>query len=90
MRAKTLSERFRDRPKPPMETALYWIDYAVRHKKTKFMRTAAVDMPAYQYYLIDVIAFIVLVLGIVIYSVYKGFSVVFRIVFCRRKKVKTN
>lgn len=60
--AKELSEKFRDRPMPPLETAIYWVEYVARHKGAHFMKTAAVNMPFYQYYLLDVIAFIVTVL----------------------------
>ncbi|XP_057663227.1 uncharacterized protein LOC130898167 [Diorhabda carinulata] len=56
--AKILSERFKDRPLPPLETAVYWTEYVVRHKGASFMKSAAVDMPFYQYYLLDVLTFL--------------------------------
>lgn len=61
-KAKELSEAFRDRPMSPLETAVYWTEYVIRHKGAPHLRSAAVGMPWYQYYLIDVI--LVIFLGI--------------------------
>ncbi|XP_065219013.1 UDP-glycosyltransferase UGT5-like isoform X16 [Planococcus citri] len=60
--AKLLSDRYRDRPMSPLDTAVYWTEYVIRHKGAPHLRTAAADMPWYQYLLLDVIAFIVAVL----------------------------
>lgn len=68
--AKDLSERFRDRPLPPLDTAIYWVEYVARHKGAPHMRTAAVNMPFYQYYLLDVISFLLLVVGSVLYTLF--------------------
>ncbi|XP_025206181.1 UDP-glucuronosyltransferase 2A1-like [Melanaphis sacchari] len=59
-KAKELSEAFRDRPMSPLETAVYWIEYVIRHKGAPHLRSAAVGMPWYQYYLIDVLIVIFL------------------------------
>lgn len=55
---------------PPLETAIYWVEYVARHKGAHFMKTAAVNMPFYQYYLLDVIAFIIAVLSLFFYLLY--------------------
>lgn len=65
--AAELSERYRDRPMPPLETAIYWVEYVARHKGAHFMKTAAVGMPFYQYYLLDVITFIVTILVLLLF-----------------------
>lgn len=58
MKAKELSARFRDRPLPPLDTAIYWIEYVARHGGAPHMRTAAVGMPFYKYLLLDVALFL--------------------------------
>lgn len=68
--AKELSARFRDRPLPPLETAIYWVEYVARHKGAPFMRTAAVGMPLYKYLLLDVIAFLLAIFAAFNYLVY--------------------
>ncbi|XP_028128395.1 UDP-glycosyltransferase UGT5 isoform X3 [Diabrotica virgifera virgifera] len=68
--AKLLSERFKDRPMSPMDTAIYWIEYVAKYKGAPFMRTAVTDMPFYQYLLLDVIGFLFLIGAIFIYIFY--------------------
>ncbi|XP_023022724.2 UDP-glycosyltransferase UGT5 isoform X1 [Leptinotarsa decemlineata] len=85
---KSLSARFNDRPLSPMDTAIYWIEYVVRHKGAFFMRTAAVDMPWYQQLLLDVIGFLVLIVVLVAYVFYRISSSVFNKLFKQQIKVK--
>lgn len=59
-KAKELSEDFRDRPMSPLETAAYWTEYVIRHKGAPHLRSTAIRMPWYQYYLIDVLLVIFL------------------------------
>lgn len=68
-----MRDRFKDRPQPPIETAIYWIEYVIRHKGANFLKTAAVDMSFYQYYLLDVFAFLLIVFGSIIYIIFKIF-----------------
>ncbi|KAF2881515.1 hypothetical protein ILUMI_24649 [Ignelater luminosus] len=90
--AKQLSDRFNDRPMPAMDTAIYWVEYVARHKGAPHLKTAAVGMPLYQYLLIDVIAFLLLVLFVVTYMFYFLVRTIFRKIFVRSsvKKLKKN
>ncbi|KAK5643189.1 hypothetical protein RI129_007034 [Pyrocoelia pectoralis] len=69
-KAKELSARFKDRPLPPLETAIYWIEYVARHGGAPHLKTAAVGMPLYQYLLLDVIAFLAVIFFSIIFIVY--------------------
>ncbi|VVC33782.1 UDP-glucuronosyl/UDP-glucosyltransferase [Cinara cedri] len=66
-KAKELSDAFRDRPMSPLETAVYWTEYVIRHKGAPHLRSAAVGMPWYQYYLIDIL-FVILLSVIVMFG----------------------
>lgn len=55
-RAKEVSVLFRDNPIDPMEEAMYWIEYAARHKGAKDLQSSAVHMPWYIYYHLDIMA----------------------------------
>ncbi|KAJ9601567.1 hypothetical protein L9F63_000310 [Diploptera punctata] len=55
-----LSRIFRDQPLPPLEQAVFWTEYVIRHKGAPHMRSAALDLTWYQYYLLDVISLLVL------------------------------
>ncbi|XKL68000.1 hypothetical protein PGB90_003491 [Kerria lacca] len=46
---KELSKIFKDRPMSPLDTALYWIEYVLRHKGAKHMRSESANIPLYQY-----------------------------------------
>lgn len=67
-----------------METAIYWIEYVARYGDTKFMRTAAHYMPFHQYYLLDVIAFILTVIISLVFAIY------ILVKFCLRKAFGNN
>ncbi|XP_067633316.1 uncharacterized protein [Eurosta solidaginis] len=61
---KRMSRIFRDRPVGPRETAIYWIEYVIRHKGARHLRAAGMDLKWYQFYLLDVIAFLAAVLAL--------------------------
>jgi glucuronosyltransferase len=68
--AERTSRAFRDRPMSPMDTAIYWTEYVIRHRGAPHMRTAGADLPLYQYLLLDVIAAILTALLAVVYVIY--------------------
>ncbi|KAK5643187.1 hypothetical protein RI129_007032 [Pyrocoelia pectoralis] len=70
MKAKELSARFKDRPLSPLRTIIYWIEYVIRHHGAPHLKTAAVGMPLYKYLLLDVIAFLLLIMLIFMFAVY--------------------
>lgn len=76
--AKTLSERFQDRPLSAIDTAVYWTEYVIRHKGAPHLRSAGADLPLYKYLLLDVIAICLLLFIICVYLLY---FVLYRIIF---------
>lgn len=82
-KAKELSERFRDRPLPPLDTAIYWVEYVARHKGAHHLRTAAVGMPLYKYLLLDVVAFLAAVMVVTLYLTFIVVRFAFRKAFGR-------
>lgn len=73
---------------PPLETAIYWVEYVARHKGAPFMRTAAVGMPLYKYLLLDVIAFLVAVFAAFGYVVYLLIKALVRVAIGRKSSEK--
>ncbi|XP_069686791.1 UDP-glucosyltransferase 2-like [Periplaneta americana] len=53
-----LSNRLNDQPEKPLDRAVWWVEYVIKHKGARHLRSAAVDLMWYQYLLLDVIAFI--------------------------------
>ncbi|XP_078602710.1 UDP-glucuronosyltransferase 1A5-like [Branchiostoma floridae x Branchiostoma japonicum] len=70
--AARLSRLHRDQPQSPMERAVWWIEHVIKHGGLPHLRARAVELPWYQYYLLDVVAFLLgigtAVLGTVWYS----------------------
>ncbi|XP_056643872.1 UDP-glycosyltransferase UGT5-like [Diorhabda sublineata] len=68
MNAKKRSKIFHDRIATPLEEAVFWTEYVIRHKGAQHLRPSVMDLKWYQRYLIDVLVFIT-VLSILFISV---------------------
>ncbi|XP_062327945.1 UDP-glucuronosyltransferase 2A2-like [Osmerus eperlanus] len=81
-----LSRLHRDQPMKPLDSALFWIEFVMRHKGASHLRTESYKMPWYVYHSIDVMAFL-LTIGIISMLI---FSAVLRSCFrmCLKQKVK--
>ncbi|CAG9768049.1 unnamed protein product [Ceutorhynchus assimilis] len=53
-KSKEISHQFKDRPSSAMDTAIYWIEYVIRHKGAPQLQSPAKNLTWYQYYLLDV------------------------------------
>lgn len=71
---KRISQLFTDRPASALETAVYWVEYVIRHQGAPHLRSIAVDLSWYQYYLVDVIAAFIAALLFTIFILYKLFE----------------
>lgn len=78
-RAQKLSDLYRDRPEHPLDKAAFWIEYVIRHNGAKHMQSSAVHLNIIQYYMVDVVAFIIVVLVVAV----KIFAF-----FCKKLKAK--
>ncbi|XP_030624659.1 UDP-glucuronosyltransferase 2C1 isoform X2 [Chanos chanos] len=59
-----LSRLHRDKPVHPMDSALYWIEFVMRHKGAAHLRTESYKMPWYSYHSLDVMAFLLAIVSI--------------------------
>ncbi|XP_059480683.1 UDP-glucosyltransferase 2-like [Neocloeon triangulifer] len=64
-KAKELSKVVRDQPETPLERAVFWTEYVLRHDGAPHLRTAATNMSWCQVHLIDVYGSIIGVLLVV-------------------------
>ncbi|KAJ8877781.1 hypothetical protein PR048_022237 [Dryococelus australis] len=64
--AERVSRIFHDQPETPIERAVFWVEYVLRHKGARHLRSAALDLTWYQYYLLDVVAVLIASVGAVI------------------------
>uniref|UniRef100_A0A672GH11 UDP-glucuronosyltransferase n=1 Tax=Salarias fasciatus TaxID=181472 RepID=A0A672GH11_SALFA len=82
MNIQRMSRLHRDQPLAPMDQAVFWVEYVMRHKGAPHLRTEAYRMPWYSYYSLDVLLLMLTVLTALIVSTLG----VFRFLCCRRIK----
>ena len=61
---------FKDRPQRPLDDALFWTEYVMRHKGARHMKSVARDLNFLQYYCLDVLAVLVTALLTILYVLY--------------------
>nr|XP_043883144.1 UDP-glucuronosyltransferase 2A2-like [Solea senegalensis] len=57
---KILSDLQKDQPIKPLDSAIFWIEYVMRHKGAPHLKSESYKMSFIQYYSLDVIAFLLL------------------------------
>ncbi|XP_025240591.1 UDP-glucuronosyltransferase 2B19 isoform X5 [Theropithecus gelada] len=80
--AMKLSRIHHDQPVKPLDRAVFWIEFVMRHKGAKHLRVAAHDLTWFQYHSLDVIGFLLACVATVIFIITKC-------LFCVWKFVRT-
>ncbi|XP_035692724.1 UDP-glucuronosyltransferase 2C1-like [Branchiostoma floridae] len=75
--AVRLSRLHRDQPQSPMERAVWWIEHVIKHGGLPHLRARAVELPWYQYYLLDVATFLLAVCAAVLGAVWYSCSFIY-------------
>lgn len=82
----------KDQPMQPLEKAVWWVEYVLRHSKdgtSSYLKGPKIDM--YQYFFLDIILFVVLFAVIafltIYYSVFYIIALVRLIVRKRKEKL---
>uniref|UniRef100_A0A3P8TWB1 UDP-glucuronosyltransferase n=1 Tax=Amphiprion percula TaxID=161767 RepID=A0A3P8TWB1_AMPPE len=80
-----MSRLHRDQPMAPMDQAVFWVEYVIRHKGAPHLRTEAYKMPWYSYYCLDVLLLLLTAVTVLLMST----VAVLRFLCCRRRKTKS-
>ncbi|XP_044754883.1 UDP-glucosyltransferase 2-like [Coccinella septempunctata] len=86
--AKRRSAIMRDQQVKPIDKAIYWIEYVIRHKGAHHLHSAALDLEWYQRSMLDVLAIITLTVFTLIYILITALKVVFNKTPVKRTKQK--
>lgn len=73
-----MSEAYRDRESPPLETAIFWTEYVLRHQGAPLLRSVTVSQSWYQHILLDVIiatSIIFVLIVIIVFFVAKKITI---------------
>lgn len=68
-----LRDIFLDRPLPPLETGVYWIEYVLRHNGAPHLRSPSLDLTLAQYLLLDVAALSIALIVMTAFILHKLF-----------------
>ncbi|KAM5158675.1 UDP-glucuronosyltransferase 2B17-like isoform 2-T2 [Callospermophilus lateralis] len=86
--AMKLSRIQHDQPVKPLDRAVFWIEFVMRHKGAKHLRVAAHDLSWFQYYSLDVIGFLLACVATVMFIITKCCLFCFQMFFKTGKKKK--
>ncbi|XP_058826485.1 UDP-glucosyltransferase 2-like isoform X1 [Topomyia yanbarensis] len=88
-----LGKLVRDQPMRPVEKAIWWTEYVIRHQGASHYRYKAAQMPVWQYHYYDVMATLLAatlsVLAVAIYAIRQLFSYCFGQWYTAQSKEKT-
>ncbi|XP_064289501.1 UDP-glucuronosyltransferase 1A1-like isoform X6 [Passer domesticus] len=79
-----LSDLHLDRPIHPLDLAVHWVEFVMRHKGAPHLRPAAHDLNWVQYHSLDVIAFLAAVTLLVLFISFKCCLCCCRRCFCKK------
>ncbi|XP_026509750.1 UDP-glucuronosyltransferase 1-1-like isoform X6 [Terrapene carolina triunguis] len=82
-----LSALHLDRPIHPLDLAVYWVEFVMRHKGAQHLRPAAHDLNWIQYHSLDVIAFLMAVVLVATFISLKCCLFCCRKCFCKKGRV---
>ncbi|KAF5301857.1 hypothetical protein FQR65_LT08689 [Abscondita terminalis] len=89
-KVKELAELALDQPMTGLEKAVWWTEYVIRHNGTRHLRSPLLDIPFYQYYLLDVIAVLTTAFIVIVGIVFLVLKLFFRLLrMLTFKKIKT-
>ncbi|KAJ8910847.1 hypothetical protein NQ315_015582 [Exocentrus adspersus] len=90
---RKIAELIQDEPMSGLEKAIWWTEYVIRHKGVKHFWHPNVDLPTYQFLLLDVISFLIVVCILIVYMMYTIIKGIVSLLFIRKcfsNKIKTN
>ncbi|XP_037646388.1 UDP-glucuronosyltransferase 2A1-like [Sebastes umbrosus] len=79
-----LSRLHRDQPMKPLDTALFWIDFVIRHKGAAHLKAKAYRLPWYTYHSVDVFLFLAGAVLLMLLTIFISIRCLYTIM-CKRK-----
>jgi len=87
-KAMHISGLLKDRRRTSLQEICEWIEYVLRHGGARHLRAEVFNIPWYQYYLLDVMAFLVAIVTLVVMVIRLACRCLCR-VFCKKGDIKT-
>ncbi|XP_026150061.1 UDP-glucuronosyltransferase 2C1-like isoform X1 [Mastacembelus armatus] len=83
-----LSRLHRDQPIKPMDNAIFWIEFVIRHGGAAHLRTESYRLPWYSYHSVDVIIFLLTAALLILFILVRLVLSCFRL--CLKRKMKSD
>ncbi|VVC34037.1 Baculovirus FP protein,UDP-glucuronosyl/UDP-glucosyltransferase [Cinara cedri] len=87
--AEIASSIFKDRPMSPQQSVVYWTEYAIRHKGAPHLKSQALNLTWYQYFLLDVITTMSILIAVIFFVAYKVYTIIYKLFLKYPQKIKT-
>nr|XP_006819886.1 PREDICTED: 2-hydroxyacylsphingosine 1-beta-galactosyltransferase-like [Saccoglossus kowalevskii] len=84
--AKKISAIHKDKPMSAGDTAVFWIEYVIKHGG-QHLRAEAFNLSFIEYFLIDIAVFLIVVIAVVFFVLKKVITVICNI-YCNKKIIK--
>lgn len=84
-KAKHISRIFQDRPLRPLDESIFWIEYIIRHNGASHLRSSALDLSWFSYFMFDALGLLISVVTVVIALLY----FIVKLVLTKDKKNKS-
>ncbi|XP_018561528.1 UDP-glucuronosyltransferase 2B7-like isoform X2 [Anoplophora glabripennis] len=89
-RVKKVKQLILDEPMSGLEKAVWWTEYVIRNKGAKHLRNPAADIPLYQYFLLDVIGFFLLIVILIVTALLLALKKIYKLFWrFRHEKLKS-
>lgn len=82
---QTLSRLHRDQPMKPLDQAIFWIEYVMRHKGASHLKAESIKMSWFVYSSVDVIAFLLTFVLFVMLTCFLIVRFLWRLIFVGKK-----
>lgn len=85
-----MSQRLRDHPMTPIETAVHWTEHVAKFKGADHLKSYATQLSLIQLYNVDVWAFILGALAFIVFLIFKIFKAIISLVLPASSQPKKN
>uniref|UniRef100_A0A2H8TL16 2-hydroxyacylsphingosine 1-beta-galactosyltransferase n=2 Tax=Melanaphis sacchari TaxID=742174 RepID=A0A2H8TL16_9HEMI len=68
--AKIQSQVFKDQPMKPIDRAVYWVEYIIKHGGAEHLKSDSLELNDVQYFLLDISFIFLVLIGLIIWFCY--------------------
>ncbi|KAL0810870.1 hypothetical protein ABMA28_010174 [Loxostege sticticalis] len=86
--AANLRSVMKDQPQTPLERAVWWTEYVIRHSGARHLRSPSANMPWYQYFELELVAYLLLGLLSLLISIVYAFYYMLNVLNLYKTSIK--